>query len=123
MHQETDAGTPNCGWERQMIKVIKRTWSSPSFERITHRIGASLLLLSNLALPLGLHRPFMRLPGYWLFPLAFAGAAIGSLNYLNSFNHYWLLLVWPYSLLFTADAWIIWLTPIRSSAQPDRSKD
>lgn len=105
-----------------MINLIRRLWRSPLFERITHRIGAYLLLLSNLALPLGLHRHFMGLPGSWLFPLAFAGSGIGSLNYLNSFNHYWLLLVWPYPLLFTADAWIIWLTPIPGSAQSDHSK-
>lgn len=95
-----------------MIYPIQRLWYSPLFERSTHRIGAYLLLLSNLALPLGLHRPFIGLSGFWLFPLAFAGSAISSLNYLNSFNHYWLLLVWPYPVLFTADAWIIWLTPV-----------
>ena len=105
-----------------MIKVIQRTWSSQSFESITHRIGASLLLLSNLALPLGLHRPFMRRPGFWIFPLTFAGSAIGGLNYLNSFNQYWLLLVWPYPILFTADAWVIWFTPIPGSTTSDCPK-
>jgi hypothetical protein len=105
-----------------MIYPIQRLWYSPLFERITHRIGAYLLLLSNLALPLGLHRPFIGLSGFWLFPLAFAGSAISSLNYLNSFNHYWLLLVWPYPVLFTADAWIIWLTPVPGSKRSYRPK-
>lgn len=105
-----------------MIKGIQRIWSSPLFERITHRTGAYILLLSNLALPLGLHRPFMGLPGFYLWPLAAAGSAIGSLSYLSSFNHYWLLLVWPYPLLFTADAWIIWLTPVPGSTPSARSK-
>lgn len=98
-----------------MIYPIQRLWYSPLFERITYRVGAYLLLLSNLVLPLGLHRPFIRLSGFWLFPLAFAGSAISSLIYLNSFNHYWLLLVWPYPVLFTVDAWIIWLTPVPGS--------
>lgn len=105
-----------------MMRHIHRMWHSPWFEHLTHRIGASLLLLTNLALPLGLHRPFMGLPGFWLFPLTFAGAAIGSLSYLNSFNHYWLLIVWPYPLLFTADAWVIWLSPVPSSAPTVRAK-
>lgn len=105
-----------------MIDLIRRVWSSPTFERITYRLGAYLLLLSNLALPLGLHRRWMGLPGFWLFPLAFVLAAVGSLNFLSSFNHCWLGLVWPYPLLFTADAWIICLTPVPSSTTSDRPK-
>ena len=96
---------------------------SPTFQRVTHRIGAYLLLLSNLVLPLGLHRPFfMGLPGFWLFPLAFVVASIGSLNFLNSYNHYWLVLVWPYPLLFTADAWAICLMPVPDSVPSNRPK-
>lgn len=69
-----------------MIYPVQRLWYSTLFEQITYHIGAYLLLLSNLALPLGQHRPFIGLPGFWLFPLAFAGSAISSLNYLNSFT-------------------------------------
>lgn len=104
------------------MHAIVRFWQSPTFERLTHRIGATLLLLANLALPLGLHRPFMRQPGFWLFPLTFVGTAVGSLNYLNSFNGWWLVLVWPYPLLITADMWAIWFMPVPASTSSTKPK-
>lgn len=103
-----------------MIDLMRLAWKSSTFERITYRVGAYLLLLSSLALPLGLHRRWMGLPGCWLFPLAFFLGTVGSFNFLSSFNHYWLGLVWPYPLLFMADAWIIWLTPVPSATTSNR---
>ncbi|MCY1266702.1 hypothetical protein D9M68_165870 [compost metagenome] len=89
------------------MDAIKTFLNSSAFNRATHRAGAYLLLFSNLPLPLGLHRPWMGLSGWWWFPTAISMAAVGACNYMESHVAAWLTLVVPYPLLFVMDFWML----------------
>ena len=91
-----------------MIQIF----NSKGLTNLTYRVGAYLLLLSNLALPLGLHRPWIAIPGWWLFPMLFCAAGIGALQYTHTHNQTWFVLVWPYALLFVFDTWLLALAPL-----------
>jgi hypothetical protein len=99
-----------------MIQLIQRLWRSPLFERITIRIGSYLLLLSNIALPIGAHRLWMRLPGWYWFPVTFCLAALGATRYLATHSVAWAMLTWPWTAMFALDAWILATPPIPTSS-------
>lgn len=94
------------------MKIIILIFNSQAFSNVTHRVGAYLLLASNLVFPIGLHRPWMGLPGWWLFPSCFCMAGIGALQCVTAHNPVWSILVWPYALLFAIDTWLLALAPI-----------
>jgi hypothetical protein len=98
---------------RRPLEAIKSFLVSQAFDHATHRAGAYLLLLSNLVLPLGLHRLWMRLPGCWWFPLTFVLGAVGAWNHLGS-NHAaaWKVLALPFPLLLAMDFWALATTPV-----------
>lgn len=77
---------------------------SPSFSRLTHRIFFLLLLLTNLAVPLGQHRAWGGLPGWWLFPTTAALALCAGQQYLSGASHFYALAGIPYALLYVYDA-------------------
>lgn len=97
-----------------MIQVF----NSKGFNNLTYRVGAYLLLLSNLALPLGLHRLWMSIPSWWLFPALFCVAGIGTLQYVHTHNQTWCVLVWPYALLFVFDTWFLAFAPVPDAVAP-----
>lgn len=77
---------------------------SPSFSRLTHRIFYLLLLLTNLAVPLGQHRAWGGLPGWWLFPSTAALALCAVQQYLSGGGQFYALAGIPYALLYVFDA-------------------
>lgn len=95
-----------------MVKMITMLWRSHFFEALTFKLGAYILLLSNIAIPHGLHRKWLHVRGWWLFPCSFALALLGMVMRLegqvNAFDR---LLMLPFSILFTFDAWLIAVTP------------
>lgn len=95
-----------------ILRTIKWLLESPAFDRATHRAGAYLLYFSNLCLPLGLHRLWMQLPGFWWFPTAFAVAAYGALSYAHTHAVTWKMLSLPYAFLFIMDFWVLATAPI-----------
>lgn len=96
---------------RRLLMMFLR---SQVFENLTHRAGAYLLLLSNILLPLGLHRLWMGINGWWLFPGAFILSAVGTFQYLGTHVSVWRLLCIPYVLLLVFDACVIAVAPVRS---------
>lgn len=92
---------------RKIIIVIMTILNGQIFNAITYRLGAGMLLISNLILPFGQHRFFMRLGGWWLFPTMFVIACVGAWGYVDSHIAVWKLLTLPYVFLFVIDAWLI----------------
>lgn len=92
---------------RKIAIAITTILNSQLFNVITYRLGAGLLLISNLALPFGQHRFFMRVGGWWLFPAMFITACAGAWGYVGSHASEWKLLTLPYAFLFVIDAWLI----------------
>lgn len=76
---------------------------SPVFTRFTHRAFYLLLLLTNLGAPLGQHRVWGGLPGWWVFPQQpywpFGRAAV----FVRRESLYALAGI-PYALLYVHDA-------------------
>lgn len=96
----------------EMVAVIASVANSLTFNLITFRLGAYLLLFSNIFLPLGLHRPWMGIGGWWLFAGTFILSAAGSFQYLGTHVTVWQLLNLPYVLLLVFDAWAIAVTRV-----------
>jgi hypothetical protein len=92
---------------RKITIVIVAILSGQLFNVITYRLGAGLLLISNLALPFGQHRLFMKVGGWWLFPAMFITACVGAWGYVDSHVTAWKLLTLPYVFLFVTDAWLV----------------
>lgn len=105
-----------------MIKFIGQIWNCPTFERITHRLGAYILLFSNLLLPLGLHRRWMRISGSYLWPLTWGLAMLGAVQYLSTHSLAWAILTWPWPVLFTLDFWLLAVAPVPTSGFLDDRK-
>jgi hypothetical protein len=105
------------------LKALVRIFNSTAFSIFTHRVGAYLLLISNLILPLGLHRPWMGVSGWWLFPSSYCLAGIGALRYVNTHDSIWSVLVWPYALLFAFDAWLLAIAPAPFETAPKKDSD
>lgn len=78
--------------------------ASAGFSRLTHRAFYLLLLLSNLALPLGQHRIWGGLPGWWVFPATAALALFAVFQYLSGGSHFYKLLGISYALIYVHDA-------------------
>lgn len=78
--------------------------ASAGFSRLTHRAFYLLLLLTNLALPLGQHRVWGGLPGWWIFPITAALAFSAVHLYLSGGSDLFALCGIPYALLYTFDA-------------------
>jgi hypothetical protein len=78
--------------------------SSPGFTRLTHRVFYLLLLLTNLGAPLGQHRIWGGLPGWWVFPTTAVLALLAVLQYLSGECHFYALAGIPYALLYVHDA-------------------
>jgi hypothetical protein len=97
------------------MKIIVGFLTSEGFANFTHRAGAYLLLVSNILLPAGLHRPWMGIGGWWLFPTAFALAGFGTLNYMSSHVTAWQMLSLPYVALFIFDSRLLALAPVPPS--------
>ncbi len=97
---------------RILLEALRSFLMSPAFDRATHRAGAYLLLFSNLCLPLGLHRLWMRLPGWWWFPVTFVVAGVGTWNYVNSRAAAWQIFILFYPLLLIADFWVLAIAPV-----------
>ena len=104
------------------MKSLIAFLNSRTFETVTHRLGAYLLLLSNLVLPLGLHRPWMGINGWYYFPFAFSLVAIGGFHYVASHAPIWVALLWPFPILFTHDAWLLALVPVPARIDGIRRK-
>jgi hypothetical protein len=97
-----------------MDKRFKRwqmLWTSPIFERITFKLGAYLLLLSNIFLPFGLHRMWMKIGGWWLFPVTFGLSCIGVFRFFMTGVAEWKILSMPIALLFIFDALLLSIVP------------
>lgn len=77
---------------------------SPGFSRLTHRIFYLLLLLTNLAVPLGQHRTWGGFPGWWLFPSTAVLALCAVQQYLSGGGQFYALAGIPYALLYVFDA-------------------
>lgn len=78
--------------------------ASAGFSRLTHRAFYLLLLLTNLALPLGQHRVWGGLPGWWVFPATAVLALLAVQQYLFSGNQFYALAGILYALLYAFDA-------------------
>ncbi|VXC95302.1 membrane hypothetical protein [Pseudomonas sp. 8Z] len=77
---------------------------SPAFTRFTHRAFYLLLLLTNLGAPLGQHRVWGGLPGWWVFPTAAVLALFVVQQYLSGGSQFYALAGIPYALLYVHDA-------------------
>ena len=77
---------------------------SPRVSRLTHRVFYLLLLLTNLAVPLGQHRVWGGLPGWWLFPTTAVLALFAVQQYLSGGGQFYALAGIPYALLYVFDA-------------------
>ncbi len=78
--------------------------SSPGFTRLTHRAFYLLLLLTNLGAPLGQHRIWGGLPGWWVFPTTAVLALLAVQQYLSGGSQFYALAGIPYALLYVFDA-------------------
>ncbi len=78
--------------------------ASAGFSRLTHRAFYLLLLLTNLALPLGQHRTWGGLPGWWVFPATAVLTLLAVQQYLSGESHFYALAGIPYALLYVHDA-------------------
>jgi hypothetical protein len=88
---------------------------SKSFDDLTRRVGAVLLLIPCLVgIPLGVHRPWLGLKGWWLFPCLFAVSCGGVLLYVNRGGTGWALLTTPYTLAIAHDLWLVATVPLSS---------
>lgn len=89
---------------------------SKSFDDLTRRVGALLLLMPCLVgIPLGVHRPWLGLKGWWIFPGLFAVSCGGVLLYLHGGGTGWALLTTPYTLAIAHDVWLIASVPLSSA--------
>jgi hypothetical protein len=73
------------------------------FERLTFQLGAFLLLFSSLVLPLGLHRVWVKVGGWWIFPALAALAFIGFAGHVTTHAAHWKLLALPYAGIYILD--------------------
>jgi hypothetical protein len=78
--------------------------ASAGFSRLTHRAFYLILLLTNLALPLGQHRIWGGLPGWWIFPITAALALFAVQQYVFGGSQLYALAGIPYALLYVHDA-------------------
>lgn len=86
------------------MQGLIRWLASAGLSRLTHRAFYLLLLLTNLALPMGQHRIWGGLPGWWIFPIAAALAACAVQQYLSGGSRLFALCGIPYALLYAFDA-------------------
>lgn len=91
-----------------------------AFDRVTHKAGGYMLLLSVMILPFGQHRVWMRQPGWWIYPVLFSLVLLGLWRYASGDGAAWRLLCLPYVGLFILDALtlIAWPWPV----PPEKTK-
>ena len=135
--QETNGGTgskcrhadPGCRRRKQMIKIILFKLKdfllhSKSFDHLTRRVGAVLLLMPCLVgIPLSLHRPFLGFgwQEWWIFPCLAAVSGCGALLYIHHGGRDWALFTAPYTFAIVHELWFIVTVPL-SSKQEGPSK-
>lgn len=81
-------------------------FASPGFTRFTHRVFYLLLLLTNLALPLGQHRIWGGVVGWWVFPVFAAIAFYSLLQYLSGL-YAWKFVGLIYVFLYIGDMLLV----------------
>ncbi|EFF77176.1 hypothetical protein HMPREF0004_1477 [Achromobacter piechaudii ATCC 43553] len=103
----------------QHDSMIRRVLCAASFELTTFRLGAYILLLTCLVLPLGQHRIWIRQPGWWLFPSSAAVSGAGLMLALGyggvSENPAFLVFSMPFIALFHVDLYVIWSAKLPTS--------
>jgi len=104
----------------QHDSMIRRGLCAAVFELTTFRLGAYLLLLTCLVLPLGQHRIWIRQPGWWLFPSSATVSGAGLVLALGyggvSENPAFLAFSVPFIALFHVDVYVIWLAKLPTSS-------
>lgn len=93
---------------------------SKTFNDLTRRVGAGLLLLPCLVgIPLCFHRPFLGLGWreWWVLPSLFAVSCCGTLLFLNYGGKGWALLTAPYTLGIAHELWLIATVPLSSAVE------
>lgn len=93
-----------------------------AFHQITHRTFAYILLFSNLLLPIGLHRPWMRQPGWWAYPATFSLAFIALYIHVVHHSGVWRILALPYYGLFLIDALSMFAWPWPMAGAPETTR-
>ncbi|MHA6892088.1 hypothetical protein [Ralstonia pseudosolanacearum] len=96
---------------KALFDLITRALNSRPFNTLTFRLGAALLLLSNMLIPLGQHRRWMKVEGWWLFPVTAAFAMLGAWLYLVHHLYSWRIAALPYGLLYVCDAMLVVTSP------------
>lgn len=99
-------------------RVVAQMLNARFFEIITFKVGALLLLVSNIFLPLGQHRLWMGIRGWWLFPLTFILTAFGLLKFMQTHTSVWALTAFPYSILYVLDFWLVVALPMPAGKSP-----
>ena len=96
------------------------------FDLITFRLGAFLIFLTTVFVPLGQHRLWLRIGGWWLYP-ATASLTLFAITETNRAieTQLWArLMCFPLGLLYIFDFWLIVLfakVPVSSKAKGSKA--
>lgn len=96
--------------EAAFLKLKDFFLHSKSFDDVTRRVGAFLLLLPCLVgIPLGLHRPFLNLGwrDWWILPSVWSVACCGTLLHVVYGGKGWAMLTAPYTMALAHELWLI----------------
>jgi hypothetical protein len=91
------------------IRKNTRVLIARTFDLITFRLGAFLLWLTCIFVPLGQHRLWLRARGWWIYPLT-ASLAFLSVQLAGTeiHAHLWArLLCLPFGFVYAFDLWLI----------------
>jgi len=85
------------------FRGLRILWTDTLFELITFKFGAFLLLVTGSVVPFGQHRIFMRVEGWFIFPMAFGFVALGAYLWQNGYGPGYRVLCIPYYLFLASD--------------------